>query len=429
MKYLKSWLTILFLFLSVETKVSALEDIPYQNTILLTPQQLVAEVLQANPQLEIAQATWEAALARVAQHASFEDPTFSYSMAPLTIEDSRTDYGQRIEISQKLPWPGKLNLRSETASYKADAINQSIQDLQLKLSLATNALFIDWYIIHQAIDINHRKQALLKDIKDIAVSQYSTGLATKQDALQAEMEFVLLEHQSIALTRKQRSIRTHINTLLNIPPESPLALPAKLTEITTLPEVKKFQQQALLKRPELKRIEATLNAAKSQSKLAIKNSYPDITLKAGYNSLWENSNKHFTVGIGLNIPLFQEKHRAAENEALAQIKQAEWQRVDFIAKLKEEIQISYDRTLESIHILSLHNNKILPLAKAIFDTAKSDYQSGNGNYLNLINSEKKYLQILLQTKHALANTHLNFAKLENSAGFIKPFIKNSKEDI
>jgi len=393
---------------------------------LLSSKQLVTAVLLANPQLEIAQAAWEASMARIDQQSTFEDPMFSYTMAPQTIGNSQTAYGQRIEISQKLPWPGKLHLRNKAASHKADAASQTINSLRLKLSGATRSFFADWYYIHQAIQVNQLNQALLKEFRAIAVSRYSTGLASKQDALRADMEFALLEHQSIVLTREQSSIRTHINTLLNKRPDSMLAQPADLAEINKLPEINLLHQQALHNRPELKAFIENIEAAKSQSELAIRNNYPDISLKAGYNSLWENSSKHFTVGIGFNLPLFQAKHRAAENEALAQIKQVEWQRVDFIARLREDIQISYDRTAESIHVLKLYKHKLLPLAGETLSAAKSDYQSGKGDFLSLISSEKNYMQTQLQTEQALADTHRRLAELESAVGQLEPQINELK---
>jgi len=216
-----------------------------------------------------------------------------------------------------------------------------------------------------------------------------------------------------------------MNTLLNKLPDSVLGQPSDLAEIGELPDIKLLYEQALQNRPELKALVATVEAAKSQSELAIRNNYPDISLKAGYNSLWENSSKHFTVGIGFNLPLFQAKHRAAENEALAKIKQAEWQQIDFIAKLREEIQISYERTAESIHVLSLYQHKLLPLAKETLGAAKSDYQSGKGDFLSLISSEKNYMQTQLQAEQALADTHRRLAELESAVGYLEPISANN----
>jgi outer membrane protein TolC len=418
-KHIKICLLILMVFLVQGSNLIASESVTPQKTPLLTSQQLVAAVLLANPQIEIAQATWEVSKARIDQQAAFDDPKFSYAMAPLTIDDNRTEFGQRIEISQKIPWIGTLSLRNKTASHKADATREILHGIQLKLSATTRVFFVDWYFIHQAIKINKLNQTLLKEFRDIAVNQYGVGIANKQDALRAEMELALLEHQAIVLKRKQRSIRTHINTLLNKTLESPLAEPANLVDIKVLPEIKVLQKKALDVRPELKMLAANIKAEKSGYELALKKSYPDINLKAGYNSLWENSSKHFTVGVSLNLPLFQDKYRAVENEKLAQIKQIEWRRVDFIAKLREEIQLNYDLTVESMHVRKLHKHKLLPLAKETLKAAKSDYQSGKGNFLSLISSEKDYMQHLLETEQSLADTHKRLAELESAVGIFE----------
>ena len=418
---------IIFIVLICDTRsLSAADTISSPQTeVLLTATQLVAEVLKANPQLEVAQATWKASVARIAQQSSFDDPMLSYTMAPLTIGNNQTQYGQRIEISQTLPWPGKLHLRNEVASHKAEAVRETINGLRLKLSATARSLFADWYYIYQAININQYNQALLKEFRAIAVSRYSTGLASKQDALRADMEVALLDHRAIVLKREQRSIRAHINTLLNKRPDSTLSQPSGLVAIPALTDITLLYDQALSVRPELKVLAATIAAAKSQSELAIRDNYPDISLKAGYNSLWENSSKHFTVGIGFNLPLFQAKHRAAENEALAQIKQSEWQKVDFIARLREEIQLSYDRTDESVHVLNLYRDKLLPLAEETLNAAKTDYQSGKGDFLSLISSEKNFMQTQLELEKALADTHRRFAELESAVGYFQPLPTNN----
>jgi len=418
-KYHSQWLVLLFLSLSQPSLLIASENAIDQSNAPLSAQTLVAKVLSANPQIEIAQATWQASSARIDQASALDDPQLNYTMAPMTI-GGQSNYGQRIEISQKLPWLGKLDLRNATASHKAEAEKHKIAILQLQLSTRAKALYADWYFVHQATATNKTQLTLLTELRAISMNRYSTGEASKQETLQADVEIALLEHQSIRLKRESRTIRAHINTLLNQSPDKPLAKPANLKTIDTLPEVNALQEQALQTRPELKALNATIKAAKSNSELALKNNYPDINLKAGYNSLWDNSDKHFTIGIGFTLPLYQGKYRAAESEALALSKQAEWTRVDFIAQLKEEVQIAYDRVHESQHILGLYKDKLLPLAKESVQTAQSDYQSGKGNFLTLINSEKNHLQTQLLVEQALTNTYKRLAELESAVGSFAP---------
>jgi len=418
-KYHSKWLILLFLSLNQPNLLIAAESSTHQANLSLNSQTLVTKVLSANPQLEIAQATWQASIARIDQASALDDPQLNYTMAPMTI-GGQSNYGQKVEISQKLPWLGKLDLRNATASHKAEAEQHKIAILQLQLAANAKALFADWYFVHQAIAINKNQRTLLTELRTISMNRYSTGEASKQETLQADVEIALLKHQTIALERESRTIRAHINTLLNQPPDKPLAKPVDLKTIDTLPKIKLLQEQALQARPELKTLNATIAATKSNSKLALKNNYPDINLKAGYNSLWDNSDKHFTIGIGFNLPLYQGKHRAAESEALALRKQAEWTRVDFIAQLKEEVQIAYDRVHESQHILGLYKDKLLPLAKESAQTAQSDYQAGKGDFLTLINSEKNHLQTQLQVEQALTNTYKRLTELESAVGSFSP---------
>ena len=418
-KYHSTWLILLFLPLNQPSLLIASESFLHQAKLPLSAQMLVTKVLSANPQLEVAHATWQASTARINQSSSLEDPLLNYTMAPMTI-GGQSNYGQRIEISQKLPWLGKLDLRHATASHQAEAEKHKIAILQLQLSASAKALFADWYFVHQASAINQAQITLLTELRAISLNRYSTGEASKQETLQADVEIALLEHQTITLGRESRTIRAHINTLLNLAPDSPLAKPEELKIVGIFPEINVLQEHALQARPELKTLNAAIKAAKSNTELALKNNYPDINLKAGYNSLWDNRDKHFTIGIGFNLPLYQGKHRAEENEALALNKQAEWTRVDFIAQLKEEVQIAYDRAHESQHILGLYKDKLLPLAKESVQTARSDYQAGKGDFLTLINSEKNQLHTQLQVEQALTNSYKRLAELESAVGSFAP---------
>ena len=69
-------------------------------TNLDSAKQLVMAVLQANPRLEVAQATWQASVAKVEQQAAFDDPQFQYSFAPLTVNAQKADFGQRFQPSE-----------------------------------------------------------------------------------------------------------------------------------------------------------------------------------------------------------------------------------------------------------------------------------------------------------------------------------------
>ena len=396
--------------------VMANEAISQNSADISSVEQLVSAVLQANPRLEVAQASWQASVARIEQQAALDDLQFQYSFAPSTIDAQKTDFGQHFQLSQKLPFPGKLHLRAKAAEYKAESRQQNIATLQLRLATTAKTLFADWYFIHQAIANKQREQVLLKEFHAIRKTQYSTGRASKQDVLHAQLALSLNKHQTIVLQRQRKILLSQLNTLLNRVINTPLSIPQQLSEIKALPDLEQLQTKALQSHSELIAIAANINEHETSSQLAALDYYPDLKLSAGYNSLWDNEDKRFNLGVGINIPLDQSKRRAAEQEANANSQQAHWQKIDLQANITEQLSIAYAHAEESLHVLQLYKQQLSPLADADLAAAKVAYQSGKGNFLTLLNSEKNRLQTQLQTKQALVAVHQRFAELEQAAG-------------
>ncbi len=390
-------------------------DIPFANEASLTSSHLVEAVLARNPDILTMEATWEAAKARVEQVSSFDDPMLSYSIAPQSVGADDMDFGQKLSLSQRLLWPGKRDLHGDVARAESDAAFVGIEQARLKLTETTKAAYADWYFVHAAIRINGINKSLLQEFQNIAEIKYSAGRASKQDALRAEVERVLLEHRDIVLERHRRDVLTDINTLLQRLPDQPLPLPAGLPKTVPLPTVEQLRELALEHHPELRALVARTRASRYRERLAERNDLPDITLNAGYNTLWNQSEKRLTVGASINIPL-QGKRRAAKDEARAMTLRLDSQQRAKVSQLMGDVQRAVEKVRESGHVLSLYQNRLLPLAEENLEAAQSDYEAGSGNFLDLISAEKNLMQTRLQREQARADYHRRLAVLEHIVG-------------
>lgn len=390
-------------------------DVPFANEASLTSSHLVEAVLARNPDMLTMEATWEAAKARIEQASAFDDPMLSYSIAPQSAGAEGMDFGQKLSLSQRLPWPGKRDLRGDVARAESGAAFVGIEQVRLKLTETAKAAYADWYFVYAAIRINGINKSLLQEFQNIAEIKYSAGRASKQDALRAEVERVLLEHRDIVLERHRRDVLANINTLLQRLPDQPLPLPAGLPETIPLPTVEQLRKLALEHHPELRVLVARTQASRYRERLAERNDYPDITLNAGYNTLWNQSEKRFTVGASINIPL-QGKRRAAKDEARAMTLRLDSQQRAKVSQLMGDVQRAMEKVRESEHVLSLYHNRLLPLAEENLEAAQSDYEAGSGNFLDLISAEKNLMQTRLQREQALADYHRRLAALEHIVG-------------
>lgn len=408
----------LLLLIALVQPTIAAETTNQELVAILSAKQLVTVVLSANPRLEIAQATWRAAIANITPQSALADPQFQYSFAPMTIDAQarQTDFGQRFQISQQLPLPHKLKLRAQIATYQAETKQHHIASLQLLLATSAKLLFADWYFIHQALNIHQQNHSLLQAFQQITQTHYGIGKASKQDVLRAELAITQLNHQTIRLNRQQKTILTQLNTLLNRAINTPFSIPQQLDTIKELPNFDLLHRQAMQSHPDLITISTDIKVKHTQSDLVALDYYPDLKLSLGYNSLWNDTDKRFNMGIAINIPLNQPKLRAVEQQAKANSQQAHWQKIDLKAHITEKLSIAYARVEESLHLLQLYQQQLLPLASEDLTAAEIDYQSGQGTYLTVLNSKKSQLQTQLHTAQSISNLYQHFAELEQATG-------------
>ncbi len=395
-------------------------DTLFANISQLTATQLVEAVLKRNADILAMQAAWQAAQAHIDQASAFDDPRLSYQIAPQTLGQSSMDVGQKLSISQRLPWPGKRGLRADVARFEADVSQEGIRRVRLRLTEAARRSYADWYFVHAALRINRINQSLLQEFQRIAEFKYAAGRTSKQDVLHAEVEATLLGHRNIVLERQRHEVQSRINTLLQRLPDTPLPKPGGLTGATPLPSIVALRRQALKNRPELHALQARILASRRRLALSERDFYPDITLNAAYNSLWNQDEKRLTVGASINIP-FHRKRRAANDEVRARMLRLDAEQKTKIAEIMDAVQRAYERVRENEQILALYRDRLLPLAEENLAAAQSDYESGRGGFLNLISAEKNRIQTRLQIAQAQADYQRRLAALEfTTGGFLHP---------
>ncbi|MDQ7073883.1 MAG: TolC family protein [Gammaproteobacteria bacterium] len=406
---------VLFGWVVCQPLVAVEVDSPFVNTALLTSSHLVAAVLARHPDISAMEAAWSAANVRVEQARAFDDPVLSYTLAPQTVGAKGVAVGQKWSLSQRLPWPGKRDLRVKVARAESDVAFVGIEQMRLKLTEISKAVYADWYFVHAALRINGINRSLLQAFQNIAEIKYSAGRASQQDVLRAEVEQMLLEHRDIRLERRRRNTLASINTLLQRLPDQPLPLPMGLPDPISLPTVEQLRTRALETHPALRMLAARTEASRYRSSLVERDDYPDIKLSAGYNSLWNQSEKQFTVGASINIPL-QDTRSAAKVEARAMTLSLDFQQRAKVSQLMGDVQHALENVRESERVLSLYQTRLLPLAQENLQAAQSDYEAGSGNFLDLISAEKSVMQTRLQQEQTRANYHRRLAALEYVVG-------------
>jgi outer membrane protein TolC len=381
-----------------------------------TAEQLVTAVLTRNPGLQGLEAATAAAEYRIAPSGALDDPMLTYAGAPETAGGPR-GFQERVDLSQSLPWPGKLALRRDEARARAQAKRESLEDRRLVLTAAAKRLFAEWAYIHRTLQIKHTHKKLLTELQRVAETQYAAGQAKQQDVLQAAVEEARIDTDIIAHRRRKREVQALINGLLNRSPQSALPRPAPLPEPVAAPALQTLRVFALKEHPALQRARARIAEAQAKHNLAEKAYFPDFKLTAGYNTLWDDDDKRWNIGVSINLPFdFSNKRDASLEAAKAEVMRHRWQLTDQEIQLLAQLEQGRARVQESREVIKIHRQRLLPLAKENLAAAVADYRAGRGRFLNVIDAERQQLR----TEDNLARAHADYlravATLERHAG-------------
>ncbi|MDZ7752902.1 MAG: TolC family protein [Gammaproteobacteria bacterium] len=397
------------------TPAAADED-PLNGLTRLTAPSLVDAVMARNPSIKALEAAAEAAEFRIAPAGALDDPHLSYAAAPETAGGPR-GLQHRLEFSQPLPWPGKLALREEAARQRAAAAAEDSDELRLRVAAAAKSLAAEWTYVHRALEINDAHQALLKDLRRVAETRYATGRAGQQDALQAEVARSRLAAEAITLERRRREAKARINALLNHPAQAYVPPPAALPEPTPMPPLARLQRRAAHEHPALTRVRAQIAEARAQKDLADKDAYPDFRVMAGYNDLWDDPDKRWTVGVGINLPLDHGNKRSASRDAArAELMRRRWQLIEQEAQLLADLETARAAVEETGALIEIYRSRLLPLAKDNLAAARTDYRAGGGSFVTVIDAEREQLRTEDGLARARADYLRHLAELERWLG-------------
>lgn len=396
---------------------------------------LVRAVLERNPTIEAARQAWQAALEREPQVTSLSDPVLSYSVAPLSIGASDVRYGQVFQFAQPLPYPGKLRLRGEVARAEAEAARLDYEGVRLQLATLASLLFDDYYFVHRALEINDEHLELLRDFQRIATVQYSAGIAAQQDPIQAEVELARLLHREIVLDTSRETVSAQVNALLHRRPEAGLPPPPGSLELPGPERLDPLalQEQAVAARPELRGRDAVIEARETNLQLQRLAFYPDFVATSSFNSMWGESDYRWTIGVGINLPIRRDRLRAAVAEAQARLRSAESERLALEDAIRAEVQTTYDRLLESEHVVELFRSRLLPASDDQVRAALAGFETARNSFLALIEAEKNQRTVALGYQEAVTDYYRRRAELERALGRLPglggTLVAESKTDV
>lgn len=392
---------------------------PFAQANELGIEDLVQQVLTRNPTLAQMAAAWQAASARHPQVTSLEDPMFGGTIGPASIGSREVDFAYRLEVSQKLPFHGKLGLRGQAASAEAAAAGNDLEDMRLQMIEAAKTAFYDYYLVSRALEVNEENLQRLREGKQNAETRVRNGQAPQQDLLQAEVEIGKQQERELTLRRMKEVSVARINTLMHLPPDSPLPPAPKQLKISDeLPTAAALRATAISRRPDLQALAARLEAEQAALGLAEREYYPDFEVMAAYDAFWQPGERDLRpmLGLRMNLPVQKSRRAGAVSEAMAKLAQRRAELDRLTDQVNYQVQEAHAQVTESDKVVRLYEGTILPAAEANVKEALTAYATGKVPFLSLVEAQRNLVMLRDRHNEAVADFFRRRATLERAVG-------------
>jgi outer membrane protein TolC len=393
-------------------------DDPFADARELQIGPLLDAIRHRNPSLQASLAAWSAAAERYPQVVALDDPMFQSMFAPASFaSSSNVQSSYFVGFAQKVPWPGKRDLRGQMANAETDAASFDSQEVALRLEEAGRLVFADYYLVFRQQELNDANIEALRQLRKTANDKYISNQVTQQDVWQADVELAKRESRRIELNQNRVIAAARINTLLHREPDHPLPPPpVALIASEEIPPVEVLRQVAVERRPELSALASRVQSEQAAVALACKDYFPDVELMGRYDQFWTDNAQRPQIGMYVNVPLNQSRRAAAVREATFRLHKLQAEYDQQLDNVRRDVQAAFARFDAARQNARLYSTTIVPAAQSSLESANAGYVAGRIDFLRLIQAQRDLLDLQEKQQETLAEVHRRQAELDRVVG-------------
>jgi outer membrane protein TolC len=379
--------------------------------------------LNQNPDIHAARKQMEALAYQVPVAASLEDPMLGMTFYPEQVQTAAGQQEFAVTANQKFPWQGKLDARAQLVEAQTNMARAQLAVVELATIAKVKRSYYELYFMQQAIAVTEADQKLLGEIRDVANARYKSGKASQQDLLRAELEISNVESELIRLRQRLVSAQARLARLLHVGPQTKVRALDRVPPEQVPRDLEWLQRQAVAARPELHAQLAALERDQRAVELARLDYMPDVTLGATWIDVASagispvaNGRDSFLLTAGINLPIYRKRLdssvRSAEAKAVSTARTYDSLRDATL----EEVMDLFAQAQSQQDLLTLFREDILPKARQTLEVSSRAYNTGEVDFLQLIDNWRQLLRYEISYRRLEASLHQTLAELERVVG-------------
>lgn len=374
------------------------------------PEDYARLAVQRSPAVRAARYRLAGLSQRIPQETSLDDPMFRVMRLGRTGSTEA-----ELELSQRFPWPGKLDAQGAVAQQEVAAAAAELERIKQQTAAAARRAFWQLYLADRSIEQTQQSLRVLEQIRDIAQARLRVGAAGQADALRAGVELSEVDRRLTALQQQRATAAALLNRLLDRSADAPIPMPAPLEPTFVELEQDTILTLAAQHHPSLQALREQVAAHRQRLRLARLSPIPDLELGVSYEPM-DGEEDEWWFNVGFNLPIWTRRYEAEQRQARAGVLESLAQLTDQQRQVFFEAQsalLALQSQQEQVRML---REQILPQARQALEAGLAGYRAGSADLLDVLDDWQRLLALELIHQESVSGLGIALADLREAVG-------------
>jgi cobalt-zinc-cadmium efflux system outer membrane protein len=352
------------------------------------------EIVDENPALRSQTHKIEAAKSNVKSARAVPNPELEgaagYGMA-VDGSESRVEWG--LSLSIPLDWLGKRGARTKAARAEVRATESEKEALRREVTLQLRLLFLDLLYNQERVAALEQLSAQTDSLAKVVQVRVDNGESRSVEAVQVRVEARKISGELVIAKSELKTSQNRLGTWINTGNQKTLVAVGDATTLPSSPPTSFSIEEYLAAHPDLKTIDAQLEAAAVSVQVEKRERIPEIAVAPFFDS--ELDRRAVGIGLSVGLPLWNFNTgniEKAQSRFLAKKESRELRRREIQSEL-----LAYRTACESgVEVATNYKNLILPDAQSAAETVKRTYELGEATLFEAINASRTLIETHLQ---------------------------------
>lgn len=360
---------------------------------------------------------YKAALARINQAKAFAQPYLyymtDYQSKFLDFKGAEESY---LGLGSAIEFPGKRSIRGKIATKESDEIMQDIELLKLDIVFQVKQSFFSLLLAQEKLGYAKQNLELSQDFQKKAEMKFDAGDVAKVEVLRARVEAAKAANVVRSATNEVRLVKARLNFLLARKKYAPLEIAGELRRPPVSLDLDGLIQRAFSFRPEIKRVDFSLEKENLRKKQGYLSYLPDFDVSISRHH-FQNEPRTWSYIMSASLPLFfWQPKKGKIAEAQANINSLENDISNLKNSITLEVEEAYMNAQTANNQIRLFEDDIIAQAEEVYNMFLFSYQEGEIGSIELIEARRTLIEARTSYADALFNYGVAIAALEKSIG-------------